>query len=390
MSIKQKSPRSDKKPKKAIKAKKVASPSGATFKAIQYLPMVGLGVLAIGIVILTWELFAKGKAEGEIAYKSGRYAVANIATGMVEGNLVPPPVTVAGSLIPDVQLNVTNPDMKVPGKSIPDNKVKLRTAPNMQLVEEDDGRMLPKISSDDVAPWRYYARPYEMQDGKKAISVIVTGLGMDKDLSLAAVRLPSAMSFAITPYTKSPDSWVRSMRAQGHEAYLMLPTQQSSYPLTDPGPQALQPTITPKENMEHLNWLLGRAVGYVGFLVPQDEVFFSAQADFIDPVVEELADRGLSVVFSQAKENVTLSDIMDRHDLVHTEAHIFIRYGSDSVDIKQQLEAAEAVAEQAGHALVVIEASPVALQELEMWANSLENDGFYLLPASALAIRIFS
>ena len=92
-----------------------------------------------------------------------------------------------------------------------------------------------------------------------------------------------------------------------------------------------------------------------------------------------------SLLFSQSKERPALRAILDKEDLVHTQAHVYIRYGADSVDIRQQLGAAEAIAEQSGHSLVVAEASPIAIDEIAKWAVKLRANGFQLAPASALA-----
>ena len=354
------------------------------------LPFVVLLILVGFALLVVWQLIALGEFEGSISYKSGRYAVVEIASQEVEGNLLPPITAVPTSLIPDTQPGVTNPVLDVPDIAVPDEDVKLRPAPNMALVESKDGQFLPKSSADGVMPWEYYARPHTPLPDTKQISVIVTGIGVHNQLSLAAAKLPSAISFSMSPYAPNVNAWIKSMRVQGHECYLDLPMELDNYPLSDPGPSALQPSITPKENAQRLDHLLGKAVGYIGFTIPANEVFFSAPADFIQPVVKNLSERGLALMFAQAKNQPALKETMENEDLVHLGSHVFIPYGSDSVDIRQQLGSAEAIAQQRGHSLVIIEASPVVIDELLIWTKKLRSRGFQLAPASALAKEQFS
>ena len=381
--------------KKAKKAKK-SKPKGPSklkqrlMKFVRALPMIGLVLLLAGAAFIVFEILQKGKDEGAVSYATGRYVVAHIASKKVTGNLLPPANIAPTSLIPDYQPDETNPDLAIPTIAVPDDEVKLRPAPNTALIESKRNRILPKKSADGIEPWQYYARPSTPIAGTKPISVIVTGLGINSDLSLAATKLPPAISLSVSVYAENPSAWVKSLRVQGHECYLDLPVQLSDYPLSDPGPKALQPSITPGENMARLQWLMGQAIGYIGFVVPDDDVFFSAPKDFIEPVATELFDRGISLIFSKVKERPLLTEILEDKELVNMHSQIFIRYGSDAVDVRRQLEAAEAVSKQSGQVLVIIEASPVAIQELDQWSQKIRGRGFQLVPASTLAIDEFS
>lgn len=383
MSTKKKSPRGD-------KHSTLATIKHTGWTALRLLPMsVLLGLLCV-VGMLVWQVIDFGKDEGSKAYLGGRYVTADIASGEVKGKLLPPANKVPTSLIPDDAHEATNPELEIPTIAMPEGDTKLRSAPNMSLIETSGKAQLPKQNGDGVKPWEYYARPFTRVQGTTGISVILTGIGINSQNSLAAAKLPADISFSISSYAPKPAAWVQSMRVQGHECFLDLPLQQSQYPLSDPGPQALQPSIMPAENMEHLHDIMGQAVGYVGFVTVADEVFFAAQEDFIDPVAEDLSNRGLALVFSQPKERPILKEVLKKRDLTYLDSHIFVRYGSDAIDIKQQLEAAEAISKQSGHVLIVIEASPVAIEELMHWSQKLRGRGFQLLPASAIAVKKFS
>ena len=142
--------------------------------------------------------------------------------------------------------------------------------------------------------------------------------------------------------------------------------------------------------MQHLKSVLGKTTGYVGLMISADEVFFSAPKDFVQPVVKELADRGVMLVFAKPQERPELAAYIKDAGLVNLGADIQVRYGSDSNEIKQQLSAIEAVALKRGSGLIVIQATPVALQALQIWSENLARRGFQLTPVSALARGRFS
>src|SRR3546814_1479416 len=74
------------------------------------------------------------------------------------------------------------------------------------------------------------------------------------------IRLPprSTRTDPLFPYT----TLFRSSR--GHEVLIDLPMEPTTFPNEDPGPQALLTGLTPQENLDRLDWVLGRGSAYVG------------------------------------------------------------------------------------------------------------------------------
>ena len=71
-----------------------------------------------------------------------------------------------------------------------------------------------------------YARPFDRNDPRPKIAIIVGGLGLGEAVTQAAVdRLPPGVTLAFTPYGSSLQGLVSTARAKGHEVLLEVPME---------------------------------------------------------------------------------------------------------------------------------------------------------------------
>jgi polysaccharide deacetylase 2 family uncharacterized protein YibQ len=374
-----------------------ALPARRLREVLGWTPLVGLILLVGFAAMLAIQLVDRGKTEGNIAWTSGRYVHAYLTSGEIKGKLLQqldnkdsaPKESESKPVSSKTTSASESASINIPVVKSSDG-VRLKDAPNMALVEKSDTGLLPIISPDGDKPWQYYSRPFTKKGNMSLVSVIVTGLGMQREMSLKASSLPPEICLSVSPYSAEVSVWMQSMRAKGHEFLLDLPLQTTNFPLSDPGPDALMANITPAENMKRLKTIIGRTTGYVGLVAPAEEVFFDAEKDFTEPVVRELASRGLLTIFAGSKDRIEFAKIMKNESLAHLDADINIRYGADMNDILQQLASAEVIAHKRGTALVVVRASPIALEQLEKWSAGLSAKGLQLAPVSVLARGPFS
>lgn len=350
---------------------------------------VGLLLLMLACLLSGYAILRQGAEEGLDAWEQGQFVEIEIETGKVHSgyqalNLASPLAAKAPPKQEAVSLDVA--PQSLPAK----DGVTLNPAPAKALSEVSDQGILPKISEDEEKAWQYYARPFTITGGAPLISVVVTGLGIHSELSNIATTLPPNISLSFSPYAPDVSVWMQSARAQGHEFMLDLPLQTEKFPMEDPGPAALMSNIMPEENTPRLLWTMSRAPGYIGLTMPPDEVFFAGQPDFIQPVADELATRGVMALFTHKHERPALQTILDQTRLPHLYADVHMEYGLNAAEIDSQLKSLESVAQQRGHAVLVVHASPVALQQLKKWSESVVGRGFQLAPISALARKKFS
>ena len=78
----------------------------------------------------------------------------------------------------------------------------------------------------------------------------------------------------------------------GHEVMIDLPMEPASFPLDDPGPQALLTGMEPEDNLRRLRWFLDKGRDYSGVAMHMGSRFVESR-DELRPILAELRLRGI-------------------------------------------------------------------------------------------------
>lgn len=253
------------------------------------------------------------------------------------------------------------------------------------LVEYTAMGALPRIGADGRLPMRAYARPFDRQDPRPRVALILGGLGLRAGLSEEAIRsLPPAIALAFTPYAANPNPLIEAARDRGFETLLALPMEPSGFPVNDPGHRALLTGLPPGENAQRLDWLLARYpghIGAVGALTSMRGERFAALAEPFARMQLALSARGL--LYFDARPGapnperawgLTVDVVIDEP---HTRG-----------EMDQRLTVLERLARERGGALGYLgEVTPVSLARLSEWSAGLDARGVVLAPVTALIRR---
>jgi hypothetical protein len=131
------------------------------------------------------------------------------------------------------------------------------------LLEKGPHGALPKISPDGRAAWRVYGRPHNARDRRPRIAVIITGLGLKRDVTESAIDdLPGVVSLAFSVYGRNLKALAASARKAGHEVLVTLPLETAEDSGHDPGPRALAASLSTGKNRDRLHWITnqGRSI----------------------------------------------------------------------------------------------------------------------------------
>jgi uncharacterized protein len=238
-----------------------------------------------------------------------------------------------------------------------------------------------RIAAAGQRPLVSHARPFDRADGRPRIGLLVVGLGLQAELTEAAIRLPGEISLQFSVYASGLQGWLGRARSAGHEVLLDLPMEPQDYPASDPGPHTLLAGVPIDANLQRLEWVLARAAGYVALAGGGARFAASAAAA---PVLEALARRGLGLIE------------IGHDDLASTASAAGLPYASAPAPVDQDpsiasidaaLAGLEADALRHGRALGVAQAYPVSLERLRLWAMTLADKGLVLAPVSALVIE---
>jgi hypothetical protein len=266
---------------------------------------------------------------------------------------------------------------------VPDAVVKLAPAPDQRLVESTRFGPLPKIGADGARPAQVYARPAGAKTGPR-VAVVVGGLGIGQGPTAEAIsKLPPAITLAFAPYGSELERLVAEAREAGHEAMLQVPMEPLDYPSNDPGPHTLTVRAKPQENIERLQWVMGRFTGYVG-LVTFMGAKLTADEAALAPILREAASRGLLVLDDgSSSRSVIKAGATAQVPTLRAQSVIDAVQRPDAID--RELARLEQAARERGFAIGTASALPMSVDRLARWANSLEAKGIELVPVSALA-----
>lgn len=301
----------------------------------------------------------------------------------------PPPPPASSFVAPPPPPPLDEPSMPPTGESLappsyaqlpaPHETAKpLAPAPLPDLLRQTGAGALPIRTGANEA-WKAYARPITVAQTKPGtkIAVVVTGLGLSLDGTMAAInKLPADISLSFSPYGAGLAEWIKKARDDGHEVLLDLPLEPINFPAHDAGPLAVLQSHSPGEAITHLDKVLGKAAGYVGVAAPLHSPVTAT--DSWAQMLNELRDRGLLFVGDG------LVGIEDKS----MPAAGLVTLNADETPFRTAIDAklarALAAAQRDGSAIVTISARPISFERIMAFVASFPEKNVTLVPVSAL------
>jgi len=234
--------------------------------------------------------------------------------------------------------------------------------------------------------WERYRQPFNMDDKRPRIAVVLTGLGLSDSATEAAInQLPPAVTLSFSPYARNLERWIALARARGHEVMLDLPMEPATFPNEDPGPQGLLTTLSAEDNLDRLDWVLSRGSAYVGVAGAMGSRF-TASRTAIEPVLQAVKDRGLIFLDRRTSEHSLVPELAAEMGLPSAINNRSVDERQASrVAIDARLAQVERIALTEGYAVAMAQPYPVTLDRLAEWATELGTRGLVIAPISALA-----
>jgi hypothetical protein len=340
---------------------------------------IALGVIALALGGAGWMVANGPPLAGEPYAVVGIPAADTPPSGAETGDRAPP----AGAPTPDAS-------GQTPATA---GEARLASAPVDGLLEQSRFGPLPRRADDGRIPATAYARhgdgpPADQPGGGPVrIALLVGGLGISVSATSEAIqRLPAAVSLGFAPYGNDLQTWVDRARSDGHEVMLQVPMEPFDYPDSDPGPHTLLTGLPWPENRERLHWLMGRFSGYFGVTNIMGAKF-TASADAVAPLLEEIGQRGLTFLDDGASARSRVLLLAPPGGPPALRADVFIDATNARQGIADRLGRLETIAKETGQAVGVAEASPLLFDMLSEWLAGLGQRTIELVPVSAAATR---
>jgi len=279
----------------------------------------------------------------------------------------------------------TTPGVPVPAfNEIDDRSVRMVHAPVHGLTEDTADGALPRVSDDGRKPWQVYARPFNMNDKRPRVAVVMVDLGLSRVATDAALRrLPAAVTLAFDVQSPVTSSWLGRARQDGHETLLSLPSEPFDFPRSDPGPNALLTNLPGSDIVQRINWALKQGSGYVGVTTLSGSRF-TTDPSKVSLLLDVLKRRGLMVFDARVAPHSVLRDMAKQSQIPVAISSIHIDKEPSPAAIDASLRQLEQAAQLNGRAVGVASPLPVTLDHLETWAKQLAGRGVVLAPVSAV------
>ena len=245
----------------------------------------------------------------------------------------------------------------------------------------------PTLYPLSLPAWQRHARPFDVNDPRPRIAIIIVGLGPLHGATSAAInQLPAEVTLSFDPYDQALPEWIGLAHAIGHEVMLDLPTgdevpmaARGSVPLTiNPGG-----SVKPAESadLQRLDWVAGRAGGYVGLAA--SNAALAGSAGERGAVLQAMGRRGLLLLDTNPGD-AGLRGI-SAFGLPRITVDLDIDSRADTQSVDAQLAALEARARQTGFAVGIAKGYPVTIERLAGWSRGLQEKNLALAPVSAVA-----
>lgn len=278
----------------------------------------------------------------------------------------------------------TEPD-RAPHVSVAMGPESLSPAPDPALVEPGNDGLLPRVGADGRKPWIVYARPFEQNNSRPRIAIIVSGLGQSAAATETAIQaLPPAVTLAFSPYGQRLEYWTARARAAGHETLVLVPMEPVNYPANDAGPKTLLTTATPMENRERLDWALSRFTGYVGALSLFGSRYTTAP-ESLKPTLEAINGRGLMFVDSRTSLRSAAFRISGEIGLPRAISNRFIDVQASRDEIDRRLDELVKIATTSGFAVGIGQPYPATIERVAAFVRAADEHGLAIAPVSAIA-----
>jgi polysaccharide deacetylase 2 family uncharacterized protein YibQ len=265
-----------------------------------------------------------------------------------------------------------------------DAAARMAHAPDLDLTEMTAQGELPRVGDGGRKPWQVYARPFNVNDTRPRVAIVMADMGHSRAATGAALRrLPAAVTLAFSVESPVVASWLNRARQEGHETLLSLPMEPFDYPRSDPGPNTLLTNLPASNVIQRLLWALRQGTGYVGVTTMSGSRFTSDPAKTAT-LLGVLKQRGLLIFDTRVSPRSVVGDMARKEKIPVAEATLIIDKDPSPAAIDAALAQLEQTAQLNGQAIGVATPLPVTLDRVEKWIKNLPSHGVALAPVSVL------
>jgi polysaccharide deacetylase 2 family uncharacterized protein YibQ len=260
---------------------------------------------------------------------------------------------------------------------------RMAALPNDALLEDAPEGRLPIVGANGERPMDQYARPWSGARGIR-IALVVGGLGLSQTGTQKAIRdLPEEVTLGFAATGNSLQRWMQEARRDGHEILLQVPMEPFDYPDNNPGPHTLRTGLDAQKNLKELHYSLAQITNYTGIMNFLGGQFLS-NADALEPVMRDLAKRGLLFLDDGTSAQSLTGTLADTIGVPHGFADLVVDGQLERIAILRKLDELERIARRNGTAIGVASAFDESVGAVSQWMDEAGTRGIEFVGVSAL------
>lgn len=260
---------------------------------------------------------------------------------------------------------------------------RMAATPNEDLLEDSPYGRLPVRGPDGLRPMDQYARPWSGARGTR-IAIVIGGLGLSQTGTQKAIqRLPESVTLAFAASGNSLQRWMQEARRNGHEILVQVPMEPFDYPANNPGPLTLKVDASAADNLKKLHEALGRITNYTG-IVSYLGGRYMADADALEPVMRDVADRGLLFLDDGSSAQSLTGKIGKAIGAPIGFGDLTVDSQLDRTQILKKLDDLERIAQRKGVAIGMGSAFDETVEAVADWIEEAERRGIEIVGVASL------
>jgi polysaccharide deacetylase 2 family uncharacterized protein YibQ len=261
-------------------------------------------------------------------------------------------------------LDVTTIKASAPVKAVP---------PTNNIAKNDTNNNNPQPAA-EVAP----------KDNKPVVAILVTGVGLSSSSTAEVEKLPSSVTFGLSPYTPDLAILAKKLSDSKHDLFINIPLEPSNYPEDDPGPYGLLTSLTNSDNIERLHYLINKTSNIIGVYSIKGEKFTSND-NSIKSIIDELKTRNLLYVYGGDNSNVVIGQVAQNEKFNLISIDYTIDDEITEENITTQLDLALQKAKKTGFATIISHPYPISIFHLQKWIDALPNQNINVVGFGEIA-----
>jgi carboxyl-terminal processing protease len=233
--------------------------------------------------------------------------------------------------------------------------------------------------------WKKYITPFENTEKKPTLSIILSSLGMKKELAEKAIHeTPKNITLAFNPHSPELKDLCKKSRVKEHEILISLPLEPDNYPKEDPGPKTLLTRQSDEENLNRLNWALTQGESYLG-LLNTNGLRFSSIEKSIALLSKTLIEK--KIPYIDGTPTNTSKPFLEKGDLPYTIVDEQILDNASQDDVSNSFKKVIALSKANGHATIIVPPNPFVLKKLIEIEEDLKGAGIIVAPLSYVLLN---